>query len=148
MIVGYLTSSDVNSAETFATYCQQTLGTPYPRGSGIAILRRQCKLFFEQNPSADWQTLCRVADWAKSKKRRPAHAHLLADYLYRYAWQDGHLPELDPGDRRDDDVEAAIQDALEQEKDPQWRYRFVVAEGRDARKAVLDSWRNAKGKAS
>lgn len=86
---------DVTDARSFAEYCQQTLGAPYPRGKEWATLNTKAKEFFEEKPQATWGTLCRVVMWARMKKKRPSAAWKVVG-MWKWAWEDGALPELDP----------------------------------------------------
>lgn len=132
---------DVVDPITFAQYAQQTIGTPLPKGKDVIALRKVLKDFFEENPQIDYALLARLVDWCRSRKKRPASALAVPGYL-RYAWAAGHFPELDPNNKdRDDDLERAIDRALEDETNPEWRRRLVGAQGNEARKGVLAAWR-------
>lgn len=134
---GPVGAHEVDSAQTFCEHVHALIGTPMS-GRDACRTKKKATAFFEQYPQANWQTLCRVARWAKDKKKRPAHADYLIDWV-RYAWADGRLPELD-ADPRDPEVEAAIQDAVAVEPDRQWRYRLMRAVGPDAQREVLGQW--------
>lgn len=137
------TAADVNDPKSFAEYAQQKLGIPYPTGKSIAILKKALREFFEHYPQADYNTMCRVVEWAKTKKKRYAQVYQLV-YAFRYAYQDGYLPELDPGrELTDSDLEAAIEAVLVDEHDLEWRRRLIVADGLEARRHVYEQWREA-----
>lgn len=140
---GKLSRDDVNSPEDYATYCQQVLGTPYPSGKQLATLRRNLKEFFKNNPQATYGTLLRTIDWCRNRKRRPAHCYAVIP-LVRYAWSDGYLPELDPKEEMNDDLEAMIRSALEVETDPWWRDRLTGGKTTKARQELYDSWLEAR----
>lgn len=141
---GYLPPSEVKDSKSFATYCQQELGTPFPSQKNMPALRRQIKEFFERYPNADYYSLCRIVDWAKSRKKRLAHAHVVVA-SFRYAWADGFLPELDPSKQTvDAGLEDRIKSALEVETHPFWRERLMGAEGVKARTAVYDAWKEQR----
>lgn len=138
------TPADVHDPKTFAEYAQQKLGIPYPTGKSIAVLRKSLREFFEHYPQADYNTMCRVVEWAGSKKKRYAHTYQLV-YAFRYAYQDGYLPELEPSrEMTDEDLETAIEEALKVEKDIEWRRRLIVAHGLEARKHVYEEWRKER----
>lgn len=139
------TPDDVQHAEdkprAFASYAQQVLGTPFPTAKQLAVLRKRTKEFLEQYPQADWRTLCRVVIWCRQRRRRPGQVHYVLDEVRR-AWASGALPELDPRDRVEDDVEASITAALERETREEWRRALLGARGVDARRKVLQAWRD------
>lgn len=136
------TPADVHDARTFAEYAHQKLGIPYPTGKSIATLKKSLNEFFEHYPQADYFTMCRVVDWAAHKRKRYAHAYQLV-YAFRYAYQDGFLPELDPNrELTDEELEAAINDALTVERDAEWRRRLIIAHGVEARRHVYEEWKH------
>lgn len=91
-----LSSDDVNDVKTFVRYAQQAMGAPIPRtNNDWNMIRKKAKEFFEEKPGADWQTLCRVVQWARMKKKRPSAVWKIID-MWKWAWEDGALPELDP----------------------------------------------------
>ena len=138
---GQLTPDDVHDAKTFATYCQQTLGIPYPRQQDIRYLHKSLREFFEHYPQADYYTLCRIVEWAKAKKKRYAHVNKLV-YAFRYAYADGFLPELDPNSEPvDEQLEELIEAALKEETDDEWRRRLMIARGVTARTEVYQAWK-------
>jgi hypothetical protein len=141
MKLGLVGVQDVNDPVTFAQYVQQRLGTPYPNYKQLPVLRKTIKTFFEAYPNADYGTLVRLTNWARDKKKRPAHSYQLIG-MVRYAWSDGALPELDPKDRVDPETEAAIEAALKIEKDEAWRKRLMMATGIQGRQEVYAAWKN------
>lgn len=138
--VGMIKPEDVNDAKSFAAYAQQKLGTPYPTGKSISILKKSINEFFEHHPQADYFTLCRVVEWAKAKKKRYPYANQLV-YAFRYAYADGYLPELDPNaEIVDEDLEEQIEAALRDETNDEWRRRLITASGITARREVFEAW--------
>jgi hypothetical protein len=134
-----LSAKDVKDVKTFARFCQQTMGMPLPRLKDYPILAKQVKLIFAQHPNADWQTMCRLTEWARNRKKRFAYPQQLVSQ-YRLAWADGYLPELDPS-HADPETEAGITRALATEKDPEWRRRMIRAQGVNGRKKVYEAWK-------
>lgn len=134
-------ASDVSDAESFCHHVHDLIGTPIA-ARAVARTKKKSKLFFEQYPNADWGTLCRVARWAKDRRKRPAQADYLVDWV-RFAWADGRLPELD-ADPRDPAVDAAIQEAVAAEPQREWRYRLMRAIGPEAQREVLDLWKRQR----
>ena len=122
--------------DTFMQYVCETVGSPWAF-KDLLVMRKKTKGFFSEYPQCDWATLVRVAQWARAKRRRPAHAFQVVDYA-RYAWSDGAVPEMDPSN---DDLalEAEIHQALEVETDSCWRERLIMSEG-DGRRAVYQQW--------
>lgn len=140
----YVEGSEVVDAETFATYCQQKMGIPYPSGRTMAILKKQSKVFFSKNPTASWQTFVRTVDWCLNHKRRYAEAYGVLSAA-RFAWRDGYLPELDPTPVVDEQLEHRIENVLKNENDEDWRYRLLTAVGVEARRRVYNAWRMERG---
>lgn len=137
-----LTHRDVHDAKTYAAYVQQVCGTPYCTSRDMIALNTSIKEFKERYPHlADnpWPTLCRAAQWVRSKKRRPAKVHTVTTVMLTWAWSDGALPELDPRRHCDIDVEQRIEQALQECTDPVWRDRLIGSEG-PGRKGVLEAW--------
>lgn len=130
--------NDLDSAEQFI---KQQVGVGYVTGNDRAIFRKKVNELFEQYPQASWQTLARTAEWAKSRRRRYSRLFQVVEAV-RYAYEDGYLPELDPNTTVD--VDGQIQDALRFEEDPQWRRRLLVAQGLQAKTAVLDMWQQLR----
>lgn len=125
--------------KAFADYCQQTIGTPWPTLKDMIVLRRKIKDFFALYPQCNYVSLCRVAQWARSHKKRPTRAWLIMD-MFREAWRDGYLPELDPAERRDENIEDNISTALDEETRPEWRSRLLGARGVEARREAYEEW--------
>ena len=130
----------VNDARSFALFAQQQVGTPQPSNSGQWLaLEKQVRLFLEQYPGADWNTLVKTVGYIKNRRLRPATTHAILTQV-RWAWKHGYLPELDPDDRQIDvDLEARIDAALRQEDDPVWRHKLLGSEG-SARRYVYNVW--------
>lgn len=137
---GTLTREEVNSAETFAQFCQQRLGTPYPTGRQIAALKRNVNVFFEQNPQANYGTLVRTVDWCKNRRKRPPHAAGVISNV-RFAFRDGYLPELNPNSEEEDvTTESLIKEAVSVETDPWWKDRLLGGKTAKARYEIYESW--------
>jgi hypothetical protein len=141
--LGIIRPEQVVDPETFATYAQQTLGCPYPPLRDMILLRTKIKEFFAEKPQADYYTLCRIVQWAKANKRRPAAVWKIPP-MWAWAWEDNALPELDPDQLKDKDLERRIALALEVETDPAWRRRLIGSESVEKRREVYDSWKAAK----
>lgn len=144
MLLKTWTPDDVQRAadpsKAFCEYVQQIIGVPYPTGKDIAVVRKKAKDFFGQYPHCDWRTLCRVAQWCKSRKKRPARTYTVIE-MFRDAWAAGYLPELNR-DRREADVEAGIAEALAVEDREGWRRRLVMARSPEIRRRVYFEWRS------
>jgi hypothetical protein len=119
------------------------LGTPYPTGKQMAILKRQLKDLFANNKNASYATLVRTVEWCKARKKRPPHSYTLIAWI-RYAWADGYLPELDAKAPVDEPLESLITEALEIEADQQWRYKLIGAQGIEARRKIFESWKQMR----
>lgn len=130
--------ADVHSAEDFAQYCQQFLGCPWPTLKDKILLQKKINDLFQRYPQLDYYSLCRIAAWMKSKKKRPARVWMVVE-SFRDAWQAGALPELDPAERKDKSLEERIEAALQNEERPEWRRRLMGSRG-DARREVYESW--------
>jgi hypothetical protein len=137
--IDYVSIGEVQDANALARYIEQRTGAPWASIKDMSILRKKCKEFFEHYPHCDWTTLCHVADWCQRKRKRYSHVWKVVD-AFRYAYEDGALPEVDQG-YRNRNLEREIADALEQETDRLWRMRLIGTRGIDARKEVLQSWR-------
>jgi hypothetical protein len=87
-----------------------------------------------------WPTLCKVAQWAASRKKRPGSVPFVVRTMVGWAWSNGALPELDAARARDEDIESKICAALQVEHDPRWRDRLMNAEGIRTRREVLEQW--------
>lgn len=131
-----VTLEEVCNLESFCSYARQICGVPYPTKGNLQAARKEVECLFEQYPGLDWKALCQIPLWAKIKKKR--YAHILALLRsYRWAYQDGFLPELDVHDR--DDLSAKIEEALRIESDPEWRRKLSVSRG-PGRKIVYEAW--------
>lgn len=139
--LGSVSAAEVLNAETFAAYCQQRLGIPQPSYKNMNALRRSANQFFKENPKASWQTMVRVADWCCNNRRRYEEAFGLF-HAVRFAWKAGYLPELDPVQEVDENLEARISAALAVETDDDWRRRLLVSSGQ-MRGLVYDAWQRS-----
>lgn len=141
----------VNEADdpyyAFCEYAKQTLGVPHPSRTGMAALRRKCKVFFKEYPHTDWYTLCRVVGWMAANKRRVPDVFMIVDN-YRYAWAKGALPELDPRNMEDPEADAMISQALSVETDERWRRRLLLAQAPHEKREVYASWQEEAAMAS
>jgi len=137
--VNFIKSNDVRDAESLARYIQQTVGVPWPTLKDMTVLRRSVNEFFQHYPDLDYLTLCRVADWCRSKKRRFARVWQVVPQ-FRWAYADGALPEVDQVRHTDVDVEDAIREAVAVETDDVWLDRLVCSQGRSLRREVLERW--------
>jgi len=143
----YTKVEDVVDGKSFARYCQQRMGIPYPTGKQIAILNRSLKAFFKEYPHCDYRTLVRVADWCHARKKRYATPEGVVS-SYRYAWAAGAIPELTGAlEPIDEALEASIVKALEVESDPAWRERLIGSTG-SGRKLVYEAWSKTQGVAA
>lgn len=137
-----LTRDEVVDPVTFAQYCQQVLGTAPLSLKELRALQKVLKDFFAANPKVDYALLARLVDWCRSRKRRVPTAKAVPAQL-KYAWSQGHFPELDPQHAQDEDVERAITRILDTEENPEWRHRLIASVGVDTRREVLRAWRRA-----
>lgn len=134
-----LRAGDVSNDKELAAFIQQELGTPQPYYSKDWILYRQAlKQAFDVYPNADWLTMTKVVAFVKNRhKRIPTAAGVIREM--RWAWGAGFLPELDPSQQIDLDLEERIEQALRVETDMDWRSRLTAAAG-NARSYVYDMW--------
>lgn len=128
---------EVVDLESFCSYARQVAGVPYPTKANLGAARKEMKQLFEMYPKLTWKAMCQVVLWAKIKKKRYAHIVQLIR-SYRWAYQDGFLPELDAVNE-DDELTINIESALERETDPEWRRRLSVSRG-PGRKVVYAAW--------
>lgn len=135
----YVEINQVNDPDVLARYIQQKTGTPWPTWKDRAILRKKCKEFFEHYPHLDYRTLCHVADWCARKKRRFSNVWKVID-AFRFAYEDGALPEVDRGRIADKSTDERIQEALEVETDSMWRSMLIGTQDVNVRKEVLEQW--------
>lgn len=138
-----LEREEVVDPVTLAKYAQQRVGIPYPTVKDMTILRKKAKWFLDNNPEASWQTFVRVLDWIKAKHKHPATVWWLVDAA-KWAYGDGYLPELAAKERTDSELETEINAALEVETDLTWRRRLNTATGVEARRDVLEEWRECQ----
>lgn len=138
---GIMKKEEVKDAKTLAQYIQQRLGTPYPTTQGMIVLKQNIKHIFKLYPDANYQTLIKVVDWAKTKGQKYAHCHSLVA-AYRYAWRDGYLPELDPNPTKE--IDRLIEDALQSETDSDWCRRLIMASGIEAKTNTYKAWKEVK----
>jgi hypothetical protein len=129
-------AENVHDVKSYMSYVCQTVGSPWTMADEH-IMGKKVKGFFSAYPECGFETLVRVAQWARAKKKRPARAFLVVD-MARYAWSDGAVPEMDPRNVNLA-LEANIRNVLETETDPAWRERLVMASG-EGRKAVYRQW--------
>lgn len=137
--IDFVSIDQVDNPDLLIRYICQRTGTPWATGKDIAIVRKKCKEFFLQYPHCDYSTLCRVADWAARRKRRYSNVWKVID-AFRYAYEDGALPEVDRKVRKDPLLEEEISGALEVETDRVWRMRLLATDDVNSRKEVLDAW--------
>lgn len=133
------TPEDVHDADTFAEYCQQRIGVPWPTSKDKVVLRKKVNELFDRFPDLTWASMCRIADYVRSRHARPPRVWMVVE-SFRDAWSKGFLPELDPRDRVDPDLERRINDALLIEQSEYWRTRLVAAKGIEARKSAYEAW--------
>lgn len=132
-----ITSDSVCDIDTAKQFVMQQVGIGYVTQKDTAVFRKKVKELFENYPGADWQTIVRTAEWAKARRRRYAHLFQLVEAV-RYAYEDGYLPELDRNNT--ENIDEQIRDVLRTEDDPAWRRRLMVAQGMQAKMAVLEMW--------
>lgn len=136
----YLQLKDVRDFDTFTAYCQQRLGIPPTYGTTRGRLRREINQFFDDNPTATYQTLAKVVDYCANRSRRYATPIGIINFAVGEAFAAGYLPELAPSKDIDSDLEKAIEAALTVETDPLWVNRFYRSRGVTARREVYESW--------
>lgn len=135
-------ANEVTDLESLQRYIMEQLGVGYVTKNDAAIYRKKMKELFEYYPAADMQTMVRVVEWAKTRRRRFARLFQVVESV-RYAYEDGFLPELDPNNTQD--VDEQISEILQTEKDPTWRRRFLTAQGATAKSVIVDQWRQLQG---
>ena len=133
----YLAAADVTDAATFAQFAQQNLGTPWATKKDMVLLTKRSNDFFAHYPHCQWDTLCRVVMWAKRKRKRFAYVWQTVD-AFRWAWQDGAIPELER--TVDDAVEDRIKEALTIETTKYWLSLLVGTENRNQRRELIEEW--------
>lgn len=140
MRLSYLYARDVNDVDSFCDYIQQMLGTPHITIKDKMILRKMVKETFDQHPTMTWGYLCRIVDWAKDKKRRPARGYTVMSYL-NFAWRDHYIPDL-PSEW-EVSFKKRLDKALQIETDPDWRQRLSMSLGQYQIDA-LDEWEDQR----
>lgn len=133
---------DVKDVHGFAEYARQMIGTPDPTYKDITVARAKAADLFKKYPGLTWRSLCRIVDWEKTRGNRPPRIWMIIDN-FRSAWSAGVLPELDPRNEEDPEVERLIEAALQIEQDSYWRKRLVGSRGVDARRDTLSEWLGA-----
>lgn len=141
---GMVTRENVVDSKTFARYVQQRLGVPYPTAKNLVILNKAIKSFFEEYPHLGYESLCNLVDWAKARNKRFADTYVLVN-MYRFAWQDGFLPELDPIDFEAQSFQEKEDFLLDRESDPYWRNKIMDAQTVDAKQAIYEAWESQYG---
>lgn len=128
----------VEDRDSLQQYIEQQLGVGYVTMKDQAIYRRKVKDCFEHDERITWETMVKTVQWAKTRRKRYSRLHQVVEAV-RYAYEDGHLPELD------NDVETLldqqIREVLQSESDPDWRRKLLVAQGETAKTAMLAMWR-------
>lgn len=136
---GRLRREDVVDMSTFARYAQQRLGTPYP-ATKADWARAKVKIdpLFEQYDQFTFRTLADLVDWAKGKNKRFGS---LAEVCWHVsdAFREGALPDMEPGHREEEEWQARMWAALENESDPEWRRRLLKARG-EGREKTYTAW--------
>ena len=133
----FIAIEDVKNARTWAGYASQTAGIPYPTTKELVVVNKESAKLFEMYPNLTWSGLCQLALWAKARRRRYANAGQLLRH-YKFAYQDGYLPEIDsewPTRQLDEQITAA----LLVEQSPEWRRRLLTSRG-EGRKRVYEAW--------
>lgn len=128
---------EVVDHNTLFDYAIQNLGIPMPTHVDKGKAMKQLKKFFAFYPNVEYDSWVHVVEWAKTKKKKFLS---LNDFVgsFRFAYMDGWMPELDNSET--DDLEDKIQWALTEEKDPEWRRRFIVTRGDDNRAELYQEW--------
>lgn len=119
-----------------ANYIEQILGVGFPTKKDLTILRKRINEIFARYPHADYQTMCRIVQFNKRKKRKFTRVYTVID-SFRDAMVAGWLPELT---RPGGDIKARIARILETETCPDWRARFLTCPDDDSRQFVLDEY--------
>lgn len=119
-------------------YMQQLLGIAFPTMSDLAAIRKHTNEIADYYPSATVATLCRVVQYAKSKKRRPTRGAQVMG-MWREAMAAGYLNELDPNN--DQALIDQIYTILETETDERWRMRLLCCLDNDSRRLAISDWR-------
>lgn len=136
----YLSTPDVHNSETLATYIEQQTGTPWATNQDRLILKKKCNEFFQRYPYLDYEALCHLTDWCHRRRRRFSNVWKVLDQ-FRYAYEDGALPEVNTRRRVDPQLEQDIEEALSLETDSEWRAMISGTPNLKVRKEVLENWR-------
>lgn len=132
-------ADEVVDADTFCEYAQQMLGVPWPTTRDKIVLKAKVAEVARRYPVMDWRAFCRVVDWMRTRHKRPARVWMIVE-SFREAWASGVLPELDPRDDEDPDLERLIRAALWVEENPYWRNRLIGSRGSHARRRSFEAW--------
>lgn len=119
-------------------YMQQTLGIAFPSIQDIAGMRKIANDIAANYPGASTNTLCRVVQYAKSRRRRPMKGSQVMG-MWREAMAAGYLSELDPNN--DQALMDTIYTILETETDERWRSRLLCCLDNDSRRLAIADWR-------
>jgi hypothetical protein len=139
----FLTVNDVQDGHSLLEFYQQTVGGSKPNSPRQIIrFRGSLREFFQDNPQADWGTLARTVTYMRVNKIRAYPWNI--PHCVPGAWKAGYLPELDPVELCDPNLEGCIADALDEESDVEWRRRLIGAQGVKARRQVYTAWRQGK----
>lgn len=135
-------AEDVTDLDSLQRFIMQQLGVGYVTKNDAVIYRKKMNELFEHYPQANIGTMLKVVEWAKTRRRRFSRLFQVVEAV-RYAYEDGYLPELDPGNRPD--LDERINEILREEEDPEWRRRLLTAQGETAKTALLDQWQQLRG---
>jgi hypothetical protein len=105
-------------------------------------MRRYANEIAEHYPTSSVYTLCRVVQYAKSKKRRPTRGAQVLGF-WREAMAAGWLNELDPSN--DEILMTQIYRILELETDERWRSRLLSCGDNESRRLAISDWRTFRG---
>jgi hypothetical protein len=125
-----------------ANYMQQLLGIGFPTVGDISGIRKVANEIAEHYPGATTNTLCRVVQYAKSRKRRPTKGSQVMG-MWRDAMAAGYLNELDPNN--DQALIDTIYRILETETEDRWRARLLCCLDNDSRRLAIADWRTFRG---
>ena len=123
-------------------YMQQLLGIAFPTIQDISGIRGIANEIAQHYPGATTNTLCRVVQYAKAKRRRPTKGSQVMG-MWREAMAAGYLNELDPSN--DQALMDTIYRILETEDDQRWRSRLLCCLDNDARRLAISDWRTFRG---
>jgi hypothetical protein len=119
-------------------YMQQLLGIAFPTIADISGMRKFANEIHENYPGASVNTLCRVVQYAKAKRRRPTKGSQVMG-MWREAMAAGYLSELDPNN--DEALMQTIYTILETETEERWRNRLLCCLDNDSRRLAIADWR-------